>query len=263
MAFCQAVCFEVSPALQRRSKTPQSTAKANQRFDTGQSSTNSNFRSRWVTQQVSARAQESVYSLSPRLDCDLAWHHTDGHLEATKPAFEHLQLTTIAVCLLPRLQKEGCYPSKHLPPHIPVRHPSAFLYQNSRTNIPTSVGDIVDVVANGAVQKGMPYKVYHGKTGVVYNVTKSAVGVIMHKRVGNEYLEKRINVRIEHVRASRSRDDFLRRVKENEKKRKEAKSTGKFISLKRNPLAPRGERTIDGKANKPESLAPIAYDTYI
>jgi hypothetical protein len=32
----------------------------------------------------------------------------------------------------------------------------------------------------GAVQKGMPYKVYHGKTGVVYNVTKSAVGVILY-----------------------------------------------------------------------------------
>merc|ERR1712072_1592286 len=45
------------------------------------------------------------------------------------------------------------------------------------------VGDIVDVVANGAVQKGLPYKVYHGKTGVVYNVTKSAVGVIMYRQV--------------------------------------------------------------------------------
>ena len=33
--------------------------------------------------------------------------------------------------------------------------------------------------ATGAVQKGMPYKVYHGKTGVIYNVTKSAVGVIL------------------------------------------------------------------------------------
>jgi ribosomal protein L21E len=32
----------------------------------------------------------------------------------------------------------------------------------------------------GAVQKGMPYKVYHGKTGVIYNVTKSAVGVILY-----------------------------------------------------------------------------------
>jgi large subunit ribosomal protein L21e len=29
------------------------------------------------------------------------------------------------------------------------------------------------------VQKGMPYKVYHGKTGIVYNVTQNAVGVIL------------------------------------------------------------------------------------
>lgn len=36
----------------------------------------------------------------------------------------------------------------------------------------------------GAVQKGMPYKVYHGKTGVVYNVTQNAVGVILYVRQG-------------------------------------------------------------------------------
>lgn len=33
------------------------------------------------------------------------------------------------------------------------------------------VGDIVDIKANGAVQKGMPYKVYHGKTGGTYTPT--------------------------------------------------------------------------------------------
>ena len=46
------------------------------------------------------------------------------------------------------------------------------------------VGDIVDVKANGSIHKGMPHKFYHGKTGVVYNVTKRAVGVVMNKRVG-------------------------------------------------------------------------------
>ena len=30
------------------------------------------------------------------------------------------------------------------------------------------VGDIVDIKNNGAQQKGMAFKVYHGKTGVVY-----------------------------------------------------------------------------------------------
>ena len=36
---------------------------------------------------------------------------------------------------------------------------------------------------NGAVQKGMPHKSYHGRTGVVYNITPHAVGVIVNKRV--------------------------------------------------------------------------------
>jgi large subunit ribosomal protein L21e len=125
------------------------------------------------------------------------------------------------------------------------------------------VGDIVDVVANGAVQKGMPYKVYHGKTGVVYNVTKSSVGVILYKQVGNRYMEKRINVRIEHVKASRSRDDFLRRVKENAQKMRQAKTDGVHVHLKRQPAAPRDSRTVSTKGNLPETITPIPYETTI
>ncbi|KAF2867834.1 60S ribosomal protein L21 [Massariosphaeria phaeospora] len=125
------------------------------------------------------------------------------------------------------------------------------------------VGDIVDVVANGAVQKGMPYKVYHGKTGVVYNVTKSAVGVILHKQVGNRYIEKRINVRIEHVKLSRSREDFLRRVKENAAKRKQVKTEGVHQHLKRLPVPPRESRMVSMTDNVPESITPIPYETTI
>ncbi|KAL1301521.1 hypothetical protein AAFC00_005764 [Neodothiora populina] len=125
------------------------------------------------------------------------------------------------------------------------------------------VGDIVDVVANGAVQKGMPYKVYHGKTGIVYNVTKSAVGVILYRQVGNRYIEKRINVRIEHVRHSRSRDEFLTRVKTNAAAKKAAKAEGKTVFLKRQPAMPRESRTISAKDNMPETIVPIAYDTHI
>jgi large subunit ribosomal protein L21e len=108
-----------------------------------------------------------------------------------------------------------------------------------------------------------PYKVYHGKTGVIYNVTKSAVGVILYKQVGNRYIEKRINVRIEHVRLSRSREEFLVRVKENAAKKKKAKEEGVHMHLKRQPAMPRGSRTVSAKDNKPESIAPIAYDTAI
>ncbi|KAK8154982.1 60S ribosomal protein L21-A [Phyllosticta citrichinensis] len=125
------------------------------------------------------------------------------------------------------------------------------------------VGDIVDVVANGAVQKGMPHKDFHGKTGVIYNVTKSAVGVILYKQVGNRYIEKRVNLRIEHVNHSRSRDEFLQRVKDNAAKRRAAKVEGKSVQLKRQPAQPRNARTVTMKDNIPETITPIPYDTHI
>lgn len=107
----------------------------------------------------------------------------------------------------------------------------------------------------------MPFKIYHGKTGIVYNVTKSAVGVIIYKKVGNRYLEKRVNVRVEHITHSRSRDEFLNRVKENARKRKEAKEKGESVQLKRQPAMPRGAREV--KLEGVESLQPIPYDTHI
>ncbi|TGZ84329.1 60S ribosomal protein L21, partial [Ascodesmis nigricans] len=125
------------------------------------------------------------------------------------------------------------------------------------------VGDIVDIKANGAVQKGMPHKVYHGKTGVVYNVTKSAVGVIIYKRVGHRYLEKRVNVRIEHIKHSKCRQEFVDRVKANAEKRKAAKANGEHVHLKREAVKPREARTVSAKDNLPETVTPIAYETTI
>lgn len=109
----------------------------------------------------------------------------------------------------------------------------------------------------------MPHKVYHGKTGVVYNVTKTAVGVIIYKKVGNRYIEKRVNVRIEHVTHSRSREEFLRRVKENAVKKRKAKEEGTHMHLKRQPAMPRDARTVDATKNKPETITPIPYETTI
>jgi len=125
------------------------------------------------------------------------------------------------------------------------------------------VGDIVDIKANGAVQNGMPYKVYHGKTGVVYNVTKSAVGIIIYKKVNHRYIEKRINVRVEHISPSRSREGFLKRVKENAAAQQKAKADGTTVHLKRQAALPRGAQVVSLKDNKPETLVPVAYETTI
>ncbi|CAG8462229.1 5144_t:CDS:2 [Paraglomus occultum] len=123
------------------------------------------------------------------------------------------------------------------------------------------VGDIVDIKANGAVQKGMPHKFYHGRTGIVYNVTKSAVGVIVHKIVGNRYIEKRVNVRIEHIKHSKCRDDFLRRVKENAALKKQARANNEKVNLKRQPAKPREAHFVSTKKNIPITVTPLPHDT--
>lgn len=125
------------------------------------------------------------------------------------------------------------------------------------------VGDIVDIKANGSIQKGMPHKYYQGKTGIVYNVTKSAVGVIIYKVVGNRYLEKRINLRVEHIKHSACRQEFINRVKSNAALKREAKANGEHVHLKRQPVKPRDARVVTTKENVPQTLAPVPYETFI
>jgi len=41
----------------------------------------------------------------------------------------------------------------------------------------------------------MPYSYYHGRTGIIFNVTKNAVGVEVNKVVGNRQMKKRFHVK--------------------------------------------------------------------
>eukprot|EP00088_Acartia_fossae_P034994 TRINITY_DN359_c0_g1_i4.p1 TRINITY_DN359_c0_g1~~TRINITY_DN359_c0_g1_i4.p1 ORF type:complete len:161 (+),score=46.95 TRINITY_DN359_c0_g1_i4:55-537(+) len=134
-----------------------------------------------------------------------------------------------------------------------VEHLSTYLKTYKR-------GDIVDVKGCGAFQKGMPHKSYHGKTGRVFNVSKRAVGVIVNKRVKGKILPKRISVRIEHVKHSQCRKDFLDRVHANEVKKKEAKASGKTVVCKRMPVGPRPGHVVETKNNEPQVIGPVPYE---
>jgi large subunit ribosomal protein L21e len=101
------------------------------------------------------------------------------------------------------------------------------------------VGDYVDIFADPSIHKGMPHKGYHGRTGIIFNVTKSAVGVRVNKLVNGRILEKRIHVRIEHVRKSKCQKEILRRKQENEAAKAEARKTGVKVNLKRTPKLPK------------------------
>jgi large subunit ribosomal protein L21e len=79
------------------------------------------------------------------------------------------------------------------------------------------IGDIVDIVVDGSIHKGMPYKFYHGRTGRVFNVNPRAIGVIVNKQIRQRIIPKRIHVRVEHLKLSTSRSGFLDRIRENDK----------------------------------------------
>ncbi|XP_053451168.1 60S ribosomal protein L21-like, partial [Nycticebus coucang] len=123
-------------------------------------------------------------------------------------------------------------------------------------------GDIVDIKGMGYCSKSMPHKRYRGKTGRVYNVTQHAVGIVVNKQVKGKILAKRINVRIEHINHSKSRDSFLKCVKENDQKKKEAKEKGTWVQLKRQPAQPREAHFVrtNRKECLPELLEPLPYE---
>jgi large subunit ribosomal protein L21e len=45
------------------------------------------------------------------------------------------------------------------------------------------LGDYVDIIVDGAIHKGMPHHLYHGRTGKVFNVNPRSVGVVIEKQV--------------------------------------------------------------------------------
>lgn len=72
-------------------------------------------------------------------------------------------------------------------------------------------------------------------------------------------IAKKINVRVEHIKHSNCRLDFLKRMKENDQKRKEAKAKGERVSTKRQPVGPRSAHFVSTRDVKPEIVTPIRY----
>merc|ERR1711865_1273607 len=111
-----------------------------------------------------------------------------------------------------------------------------------------------DIVVDSCQQKGMPYSFYHGRSGVVFNVNKGAVGVEVTKEVGNRQLRKRLHIRIEHLRKSRCNEQFLKRVKENDQKKRDAKLQGVKLVCKRQPVGPKDMKIVKAKEDDLSSL---------
>ncbi|KFO29129.1 60S ribosomal protein L21 [Fukomys damarensis] len=55
-----------------------------------------------------------------------------------------------------------------------------------------------------------------------------------------------------------SRDSFLKRVKENDQKKKEAKEKGTWVQLKHQPAPPK-QHMVRTSGKEPELLEPVPY----
>jgi len=99
----------------------------------------------------------------------------------------------------------------------------------------------------------------------VWNINKRAIGVEINKVHREKQFVKRIHVRVEHVRPSKSATGHLDRVAKNEVLKAAAKKSGvpcAASELKREPKGPRGGfelemgSTFEGKTHL---LTPVPY----
>ncbi|KAL0234071.1 hypothetical protein PCE1_001109 [Barthelona sp. PCE] len=120
------------------------------------------------------------------------------------------------------------------------------------------IGQFVDIVVDPAIHKGMPYKYYCGRTGRIWDITPRAVGVILSKRVGGRIMNKKLHVRVEHIRPSRCRAAFVEQCKVSDALKAEAKTEGRIISTKRLPAQPKKAQVVkfDGVV---DVVAPVEY----
>jgi large subunit ribosomal protein L21e len=124
-----------------------------------------------------------------------------------------------------------------------------------------NIGDYVEIFVNPANHKGMPHKVYHGRTGQVFDVTRSAVKVVLLKRVRGKHNIKQVAVRLEHVRKSKCRDEYLKRAALNEERKKEAEEKGTaYVPVKGTVPGPIQSMFVSTKNNEPVE---IGYESYI
>merc|ERR1711894_476168 len=123
-----------------------------------------------------------------------------------------------------------------------------------------TVGDYVDCKINPAVQKGMPHKIYHGKTGRVLVVNVRSYVILFFLKVGGKVLRKTITIRNEHLKKSRCDEEYRRRFELNYLAKVEAEKEGRvFVPLRREIEGARPEIVLQLAGNQPIELKNKAF----
>jgi len=127
-------------------------------------------------------------------------------------------------------------------------------------------GQVVHIKGNGSVQKGMPHKFYHGKTGRVVNVLKRTVQVLVNKRVKQRLIEKRVSLRVEHIKPARYQEGMKKKFEKIQNLKKLAKQYniwGLNTKLRAVEEPKSGHFVNVNKLNAPVDVTPIPYELVV
>lgn len=127
-------------------------------------------------------------------------------------------------------------------------------------------GQLVHIKGTGAQQKGMPHKFYHGKTGRVMNVLKRAVQVMVNKRVRQRLVEKKIMLRVEHIKPARYDEGRRKKIEKIQSLKKLAVQYNIWgLNLKVNGVEePKTGHFVNvNKLNAPLDVNPIPYELVV
>jgi len=105
----------------------------------------------------------------------------------------------------------------------------------------------------------MPHKFYQGRTGVVFNVTKRAIGVTVNKLVNTRIVKKQVHIAVPHLKPSTCQKDIISRKASNEA-HKAAVRAGKAEKkpLKRSHKEPNAAFCFDA-SKLPTTIQPTPY----
>eukprot|EP00597_Dinobryon_sp_UTEXLB2267_P000169 CAMPEP_0170057108 /NCGR_PEP_ID=MMETSP0019_2-20121128/244_1 /TAXON_ID=98059 /ORGANISM="Dinobryon sp., Strain UTEXLB2267" /LENGTH=109 /DNA_ID=CAMNT_0010261745 /DNA_START=178 /DNA_END=507 /DNA_ORIENTATION=- len=105
----------------------------------------------------------------------------------------------------------------------------------------------------------MPFKHYQGRTGVVFNVTKRAIGVVVNKEVNGRIIKKQLHIATPHLKPSTCQSQIIARKKENEAIKAAVRAgTQERVSLKRANTLPKLGYCYTLTAT-PETIQPLPY----
>jgi len=127
-------------------------------------------------------------------------------------------------------------------------------------------GQLVHIKGTGAVQKGMPHKFYHGKTGRVMNVLKRAVQVTVNKRVRQRLIEKKIMLRVEHIKPARYEEGRRKKIERIQNLKRLAEQYNIWgLNLKIHGVEePKTGHFVNvNKLNAPVDVNPIEYELVV